>query len=114
MRREWNNDQLMKYKSCFREDEQDTILKVVVESELLKEFLDTTEGRLLLGKVMDSIESDLTQIINLAIGDASMTTKKDNIFAAAQRINVAYKFMHNLATMAAKGKEHTENMKQIR
>lgn len=112
--KEWNNEQLVEYVSLFRDNQREYVLKQILESELLEKFLGTTEGRLILGNVVDSITADTIKIITLSIGDASETTKKDNIYAAAQRIKVAYNFMYNLAAMAVKGKEHTEIIKKKR
>lgn len=112
MFKDWNNEQLVEYVSLFKDNQREYVLKQILEAELLEKFLGTTEGRLILGNVVDSITADTVQIISLSIGNDSVSVKKDNIFAAAQRINVAYNFMYNLAAMVTKGKEHTESMKK--
>ena len=114
MHKDWNNEQLMEYVRIFKDEQRDNVLKQILESELLEEFLGTTEGRLILGNVVDSITADTMQIISLSIGDISVTAKKDNIFAVAQRIKVAYNFMYSLASMVKKGIEHTECIKKKR
>ena len=105
----WTNSDLVEYISLFKEKERENILKQILENDLLKKFLDTTEGRLILGHVIDSIAEQTMKIVRLCIdGNKEM----EEIINAAQQISLAYNFMYKLANIALSGKTHEENLEK--
>jgi hypothetical protein len=108
MEKEWTGADLIKYVNSprFQETERDYVLKQILESEVLAKYLSTTEGRVIMGYVVDSIAANVMKIVSLA---SSGKDVKD-IERAALDISLSYNFMYNLAKIAAKGQEHLDNM----
>jgi hypothetical protein len=106
--KEWTNQDLIEYVSKFKDVQREYVLKQILENDLLAKFLGTTEGRLILGNVVDAITSDTMLMVRLCVeGD-----KKGEISQAALRISTAYNFMYSIAKMAGDGQEHVEKMKK--
>lgn len=108
--KEWTNTELSNYISFFAENQREYVLKEILESELLQKFLNTTEGRLILNNVVDSIRDNTMQIVALSVEGFKKNT--DKIEQASLQINLAYKFMYQIASTATKGEEHTKKMKK--
>ena len=107
--KEWTNQELIDYVSRFKDVQREYVLKQLLESDLLGKFLGTTEGRLILGNVVDSIAADTMEIVRLASDGTTQTM--DGIILASRKINAAYNFMYSIAKMAEHGKVHVEKMK---
>lgn len=107
-KREWTNQELVEYISRFKDVQREYVLKQLLEVDLLAKFLATTEGRLIINKVVDGIANETMSIVSLAISGG----KTAEIEQAALRINVAYDFMYALAKIASEGGAHKENMKK--
>ena len=108
--REWTNQELIDYVSKFKDVHREYVLKQILENDLLAKFLDTTEGRLILGNVVDTICADTMSIVRLATDGQMQET--DAIIQFARKINVAYNFMYSIAKMAEEGNTHKEGIKK--
>ena len=108
--KEWTNDDLSNYVSFFTENQREYVLKEIFESELLQKFLNTTEGRLVLNNVVDSIRDYTMQIVALSV--EGFDKNKEKIKQASLQINLAYKFMYQIAGTVTKGEEHSKKMKK--
>ena len=106
----WNSEELSNYVSHFADQQREYVLKEIFESELLQKYLGTTEGRLILNNVVDSIRDYTMQIVSLSAGDFEKNA--DKIKQAALQINMAYKFMYQIAGTVQKGEEHSKNIKK--
>jgi uncharacterized protein YejL (UPF0352 family) len=122
MGREWTNNDLIEYMSRYsdrspvpgKDSPRQAVLNQVTTNDLLAEFLGTTNGRLILGSVVDSITADVMNIVGLAVSGGKTDEVIQQIVGSAQRINVAEKFMRGLATIASTGKQHITEMKKQR
>jgi hypothetical protein len=110
MAREWSNQDLVDYISRFKDVQREYVLKQLLESDILAKFLGTTEGRLILNSVVDSITADTMLIVRLATDGQLQETNE--IINAARQINTAYNFMYSIAKMAEDGQIHTDKMKK--
>jgi fatty acid/phospholipid biosynthesis enzyme len=108
--REWTNQDLIEYVSRFQDQQREYVLKQLLESDLLEKFLGTTEGRLMLNSVVDSIAAETGNIVRLATDGVADNAEK--MAHAALKINVAYNFMFNLAKMSEYGQTHVTKMKK--
>jgi hypothetical protein len=102
--RTWNNQELSDYISLFPDVQRESVLKEILESKLLQDFLATTEGRLILGNVVDMIRDHTMQVVRASID--GFDKHVDEIRNSALQINIAYNFMYKIASMATKGEEH--------
>jgi hypothetical protein len=113
--KEWTNEDLSNYITHFSENQREYVLKQILESELLQQFLGTTEGRLILNSVVDKIRDNTMKIVSLATKDCECPdTIVDLIRAEAIEMNVAYDFMYAIADMATKGEKHKESIKALK
>lgn len=94
------------YVNTFKENQRDNVLRKILEVDILEKFLATTDGRLLLNSVVDRITDETMRIVSLAVAGGATA----EIEHAALKINLAYDFMKNLATIAAEGGKHKENL----
>jgi hypothetical protein len=106
MEKTWTNNELIEYISNFGDKRRDDVMKQILENDLLNKFLSTSEGRLIMGYVIDSITSNVMKIVNLA----SSGKEFKEIEKAAIDISLSYNFMYKLADIALKGKMHTEGI----
>jgi hypothetical protein len=104
----FTNDDLINYVSLFKDQQREYVLKQILESDILARFMDTSEGRLLLGTVVDDIASNMAGIVDAATKEESL----DLIADYARKINVAYRFMHRLAAIAVGGKTHAAGIQK--
>ena len=107
---EWNNQDLSDYVSHFAGNQREYVLKEILESELLQKFLGTTEGRLILNNVVDSIRDNTMQIVGLSA--EGFDKNADRIRQAALEINMAKKFMYRIAGTVQEGEKHIEHIKK--
>lgn len=112
MQREWTNEELNNYLTFFSEVDRENVLKQVVEDELLGQFLSTTDGRLILGSVVDQITECTMRIVRLC--NEGFTKNLEDIKQASLQINVARNFMRGLANIAMAGETHKENMQKVK
>jgi len=107
---DWTNADLANYISFFPDVQRENVLKEILESRLLQDFLATTEGRLILGNVVDMIRNTTMRIVRISVDGFEKNV--DEIKQCALQINIAYNFMYNIADMATKGEKHTEAIKK--
>lgn len=107
--REWNNLDLQEYITNFKDVDRDSVLKQIVESELLARYLGTTEGRLILNNVVDSIAQCVQKIVALANDTKDRT---EEIVTLSRTIAMKREFMYQLATLATTGQVHVEEIKR--
>jgi hypothetical protein len=111
--REWDNDDLGNYITRFPDRQRENVLNEILKNELLKEFMGTTHGRLILDSVVDKIRDNTMKIVQLATKDSECPDIiVDCIRAEAIELNVAYDFMHALASMASTGEQHEAMIKR--
>jgi hypothetical protein len=108
--REWTNDDLGNYITHFSESQRENVLKQILESELLQQFLGTTEGRLILNSVVDKIRDNTMKIVSLSISNKNT----QELIDAAYQIHMAYDFMYAIAGMATAGETHKESIKKLK
>jgi hypothetical protein len=109
----WSNEDLINYVSLFKDQQREYVLKQILESDILARFMDTSEGRLILGTVVDDITANTMNIISAATSDKPDKSVPE-ITNYAREINVAYRFMHRLAEIATKGDAHAEGIKKAK
>lgn len=107
--REWTNEDLKNYVTLFSDQVRDTVLKDILEADILARFLSTSEGRLVLNSVVDDITAQVLKIVTLS---REYAKNADLIAQAALRIDMSHEFMRRLATIAVKGEEHADQMKK--
>jgi hypothetical protein len=105
----WTNEEISNYISRFTDVERDNVIRELMSSKILRSFLDTTEGRLLLDSTVDSIRDQMMKIVRLSIEDSKKNS--DAIQQASLQINVAYDFIHGLAKTLTRGEEHESKMR---
>lgn len=106
--KQWTNEDLITYVSLFRDKERENVLKQILECDLLEKFLGTTEGRLILGYVVDEITANTMNIVRLAAENPTENIIKIN--AMALQINLLYNFIYKIAGMAVKGESHKKEI----
>lgn len=107
--RNWSNNDLSDYISNFSDVQRESVLKEILEAELLAKFISKTEGRLLLNSVVDQIRDLTMSIVSLSVD--GFDENSDKIKQAALQINVAYDFMYKIANMVTTGDQHIKNIK---
>jgi len=111
-KREWTNEDLSNYIQFFPEGQRENVLNEIIESRLMQEYLGTTEGRIILGTVVDQIRDLTMQIVRDA--NDGFDKHRDDIRQAALMINLNYRFMYKIADIATKGTVHADAMKRVR
>jgi hypothetical protein len=99
------------YINTFSEVERDVVVAQILKSRLLKEAIETPNGKALLGSVVDSIRDKTMSIL----GSCTAKTKADQtekIRQAALEIHVMYNLMRNWAEILIDGEKHEEAMKK--
>uniref|UniRef100_A0A6M3LGL8 Uncharacterized protein n=1 Tax=viral metagenome TaxID=1070528 RepID=A0A6M3LGL8_9ZZZZ len=110
--REWTNDDLKSYVTLFNDQVRDTVLKDILEADILARFLSTAEGRLVLNSIVDDITGDILTILKLS--GENFEKHIGEIRQAAMKVVVSYDMMRRLATIAVKGESHVDQMKKRR
>jgi len=82
----------------------------IVSNELLKGYLNTTEGRLVFDSVIDGVRSNMMKIVSLAISGHGFDENIAEIKQAALQISAAYDFMYGIVVLLDRGKEHEKGM----
>ena len=108
--KDWDRFDLADYVSHFSEIERDNVLKQIVESELLADVFNTTEGKILLSSVVDNMTANTMHIISIAVSEDKDRISK--ITQAALMINILYRTMFSWAGILSKGEEHKEKIKK--
>ena len=106
--KQWTNEDLITYIRLFKDKERESVLKQILECDLLERFLGTTEGRLILGYVVDEITENIRGIVKLATENPADNIAKIN--SAALQIKLFYDFMYKIADMVFKGESHKKEM----
>jgi hypothetical protein len=105
MEKQLTGQDLINYISRFREGTRDDVLKQVLADRLLAEFLSSSQGRLIVDHVINSINSNVMKIVQLATSDSRNI--KD-IEQAALDIKIAKEFMTGIANIAQNGEKHRD------
>lgn len=106
----WSTQELSDYIRLFDTSEaRENVVKELMASKILAEFLDTTHGRLVLNSTIDAVRSNMMKIVRACVNGPDENYK--DIVQAALQINVAFDFMHGIATMATRGEEHEKKMR---
>jgi len=109
---EFTNQDLENYIQFFPDTQRENVLKEILESRIIQEYLATTEGRLLLGSVIDEIRDCTMQIVSAGISGKASDEAADTMKQYSLRINAGYNLMYRLATLAGKGEVHVKEMKR--
>jgi hypothetical protein len=107
MNKEWSNEELTNYVTNFSDEQRESVLKQILETELLQKFINTPDGRLILNSVVERIRDYTMLIVSLSVSGKPI----EDIKEAALKINIAYDFMYSIAGMISKGDDHKKNMK---
>jgi len=108
--RRWTTEEISNYISGFTEIERENVVRELMGSKILRTFLDTPEGKLTLGSTIDSIRDQMMKIVRLSI--SGFDGNLEEIKQAALQINVAYDFMHGIATTLSRGEDHETRMRK--
>ena len=107
----WSTQELSDYIRLFDTAEaRENVVKELMAAKILNDFLGTTHGRLLLNSTIDGIRSNMMKIVRLSI--EGIDPNREKITQAALQINVAYDFMHGIATTLTRGEEHETKMRK--
>lgn len=109
--REWTSNELGDYVTNLSKDVKDVVLKNIFEADLLRDFLSTANGRMVLDSTIEGIVKDLSTALEMG---SSFDKHKDEIKVLFERINMAKKFMHGIACVALTGERHIEEIKKRR
>ena len=107
----WNLERLTEYLNSggFRTPfEKENVLKELRISEILKVYLDTLEGAVILDSVVEAIADNLRKIVQLS--NEGFDGHLEEIRQAAWQIGIAHKFMLGIVTALARGKMHEERL----
>ena len=104
----WGTQELSDYIKDFSSEEKENIVKELVSSKILGDFLNTPQGKVILNSTIDSIRDNTMRIVQLSIEGAEVNCYK--ISQAALQINIAYKFMHGIASTMSIGEAHEKGM----
>jgi len=104
----WGTQELSDYISNFSSVEKENVVKELVASKILGDFLNTPQGKIILNSTVDSIRNNMMKIVKLSIVGFDVNFKE--IQQAALQINVAYDFMHSIATTMSRGEDHESRM----
>jgi hypothetical protein len=107
----WTTEEISNYISGFPGEEKDSVMRELIGAKLLRQFLDTVEGKLLLDSTVDAIRDNTMKIVSLTINGFDKSI--DEIRQAALQINVAYDFMYGIATQLNRGEDHEKRMKSV-
>jgi hypothetical protein len=110
--REWTNDDLKSYVTLFSDQVRDTVLKDILEADILSRFLSTSDGRLVLNSVVDDITGGILAILNFS--KEGFDKNLETIRQMSMKIGVSYDLMKRLATIALKGDSHVAQMTKRR
>uniref|UniRef100_A0A6M3KXH2 Uncharacterized protein n=1 Tax=viral metagenome TaxID=1070528 RepID=A0A6M3KXH2_9ZZZZ len=107
----WSTQELSDYIRLFDTAEaRENVVKELMASKILNDFLNTTHGRLILNSTIDGVRSNMMKIVRLSIENAAKNTGE--ITQSALQINVAYDFMHGIATTLTRGEDHETKMRK--
>jgi hypothetical protein len=107
----WTTEEISNYISGFPGEQKDSVIRELVGAKLIRQFLDTPEGKLLLDSTVDSIRDNTMKIVSLSVSGFDKSI--DEIRQAALQINVAYDFMYGVATQLNRGEDHEKRMKYV-
>jgi hypothetical protein len=111
MGKRWSTKELSSYIQNFDTAEaRENVVRELMASKILSEFLETTHGRLVLNSTIDAVRSNMMKIVRLSIEGAQKNV--DEITQAALQINVAYDFMYGIATTLTMGEDHETMMRK--
>lgn len=102
----WLNSDLIEYLKKYSENQRDYVLDKILQSDLLRKFMDTTGGRLIINSIVHQISANVSEILNICVGKYD----EDAIRQCALKINIAFDFMHQLATIAEEAEKHERAM----
>jgi hypothetical protein len=109
MDKRWSTEELSDYIRHFDTAEaRENVVRELMASKILSECLETAHGRLVLNSTIDAVRSNMMKIVRLSIEGAQKNV--DEIIQAALQINVAYDFMHGIATTLTRGEDHEKRM----
>lgn len=112
MPREWTTQDLQQYVSTFGNEYKEAVVKVILESDILEQWLSTTEGRLVVNNQVDSIASLLGKIIGFC--KDGIEKHKDEVNLSALKINLSFEFLYGIASMTVGGEQHKAAMKKTK
>lgn len=109
--RRWTTEDLSNYINQFDNSEaRENIIRELVSSKILKTCLDSVEGKLVLGSVIDSVRDNMMKIVRYSI--EGFDKNQEAIRQAALQINVSYDFMYGIANTLNRGESHETEMKK--
>jgi len=98
------------YINSFTEQTRDAVMSEILKSRVIKQALDTPQGKGLLNSVVDSIRDKTKAIIGAASGDIK-ATQLEKIRVLAQEIHIMYHLLRTWADLLKEGEKHEEVMK---
>jgi len=104
----WTNQDLKNYISKYSSEQREYVLNTILEADLLRSFMNTTGGRLIVNSCVDSINTHVTNILNLCLQPPEKV--REEIMRNALIINVTYDFIRRMAVIAEKAEEHEQAM----
>jgi len=109
---EWSGEQLIDYINRFSNEEaRDQVFKTVVDSQLLKDAIETQAGSQMLNAAIDLIRDSVMKIVSTSLKETSEKTEIANLKKLAMEIRVAHKQLLKWAATIKNGEEHIQKMK---
>ena len=93
------------------EFQRDVVVTELKKAEILEEFLEGPEGKIVLDFVLDSVRNNMSKIVNLSA--AGFDENISAIKQAAFKIKIAHEFMYSLVVILDRGQKHEELMMDI-
>ena len=104
----WTNQDLKNYITRFKDEQREYVLNTILEADLLRNFLNTIGGRLIINSAVDSINSQITNMLNLCLQPPEKV--REEIMRSALIVNVTYDFIRRMAVIADQAEEHEKAM----
>jgi len=101
---------IVDYASSFGLEARETILKEIADNNILEEFFETTQGKVIANNVINSIALNVVKIIGIC-RDETPAVAVEKLHQPATEINLAYKIIVDWANILVTGKKHKDKIK---
>ena len=103
------HEELENYINNFRPEQRETVLKEILDSDILAKAFETKEGRVILNSAVDLISDNVMKIVKLAVESRD---ENPYIVQTAREINTIYKLMTDWAAILTSGEGHKDKIKE--
>ena len=106
-----SHDELLDYLNNFKENQRESVYKMILDSNILESAFDTPEGKVVLNNPIDVITDNVLKIV-MACTDTKKTEASQRVYPMALEINLAHKLLTKWAKILADGGKHKTNIKE--